>query len=370
VRYRGTDIDGPGLDPERLGVRGHDLNELIGRHSYTGAAYLVLTGVAPSPDAEQRLDAHLADTLRALRPDSPAARLARGAAESGASYSRAVMAGLMADVPRGTGAERLAGLPFDEEERAGLHCWAIIPGLVAQALAPTHLDAPGRTGAADYLEAIYGLATGRRFGDAAARQAFTDVMVSFQAGFGAFTPTVMLPRIASGTGVPVAQAIAAGFAGAGPFHTGACEVAMEVFGQIAAAGGPVAGTADATLERLLGKGIVPGFGHPLFRKDPRVDRLRGRVAELGLRSPALEVFDRFAARLRQERDINPNIDGISAAVFLTLGIAPRFGSALFMCSRTVAMIAHVVERRRTKPAFGVRSEKAREGLESVPVEWL
>jgi citrate synthase len=67
----------------------------------------------------------------------------------------------------------------------------------------------------------------------------------------------------------------------------------------------------------------------------------------------LTVYDAVAARMHEVRSIHPNIDAIAAAIFLTMGIKPTYGTALFLCARMAAMVAHIAEARR-EPPFGAR----------------
>jgi citrate synthase len=75
-----------------------------------------------------------------------------------------------------------------------------------------------------------------------------------------------------------------------------------------------------------------------------------------LASPYLIVYDTVAARMVEQRGIYPNIDAIAAALFLTLGITPAYGTALFLCARMAAMVAHI-EQARHEPPFGARRAK-------------
>jgi len=219
----------------------------------------------------------------------------------------------------------------------------------------------------DYLSSIFKIICGREFESEPERKVFNAIMISFHAGFGFLTPTVMLPRGAIGTAVPIVQAIAAGFAAAGPAHVGACEQAMKLFHQIAENSESDPGAAvDTALDDLSSRGtLVPGFGHPLFKKDPRNAHLRRLLEFSGFDSPFVRIYDLVAARLRDRFGIHPNIDSISAAVFLSLGVDSAYGTGLFLCSRSSAMVAHILEKKR-KPAFGARSQDVRQWLQSLP----
>ena len=216
--------------------------------------------------------------------------------------------------------------------------------------------------ATDYLGAVYAVVRGAPLPAGAARTVFNAVLVAFHAGLGEVAPTIALPRGAIATRTSAAMALAAGYTAAGPAHVGACKLVMAYFTEIitattnSASGDPselVAQTRASLDARLAAGGRVSGFGHPLFRQDPRNPHLRDLVKAQGLESPYLTVYDAVAARMRELRAIHPNIDAIAAALFLTLGIAPAYGTALFLCARMAAMVAHIEEARK-EPPFGAR----------------
>ncbi|MBW4572067.1 MAG: hypothetical protein KME31_29935 [Tolypothrix carrinoi HA7290-LM1] len=375
--YQVTDIDGPTLKPEQLNVRGKNLNEIIGTFSYTGAVYHLLTGKKPHPSQEQALDNYLVKAFLSLEPNHPAMKVVKLVAAFGTSASRAIIAGLMVEIEdilsRTIKESDIAEIGLEQDAQEGLYYFAITPLLLAYAISSVkeggneELESQLsdlRTRKVDYLTCIFQITSGRNFANEIERKLFNDVMVSFHAGFGFLTPTVMLPRGAVGTGVPIPQALAAGYTAAGPFHVGACDKAMELFQSIHNSHqGDLDECTLTILEKMLAnKTIIPGFGHPLFKVDPRNAHLRKIIVDMGYDSDFIRIYDVISDVLKSKIGIFPNVDSISAAVFLSLGIRANYGTGLFLCSRTSAMIAHLIEKKQ-KPAFGVRSETARQGLE-------
>jgi citrate synthase len=297
----------------------------------------------------------------------------RQSAVLGASDTGAVVAGLAlgdgVGVPPGLDRAPLEAMGLKAYE-AGLYYFAIAPLLHCYAL---EAGKPGKLErrlallaepSTDYLGAIYALASGQKLADGAARAVFDDVMVAFHAGLGNLAPTILLPRGAISTRASTAMALAAGYTAAGPAHVGACKVVMGYFAEIVASR-PSDNPADleaharAWLDARLAAGErVAGFGHPLFRQDPRNPHLRDLVKAQGVDSSYLLVYDTVAARMRNVRSLYPNIDAIAAAIFLTLGITPAYGTALFLCARMAAMVAHI-EAARNEPAFGARRMERR-----------
>ncbi|MBC6477858.1 MAG: hypothetical protein GDA56_08750 [Hormoscilla sp. GM7CHS1pb] len=367
-RYHGTDIDGPTLNPEELYVRNRNLNDLIGNLTFTGAIYHLLTGKDPTPFQEQLLDRYIASVLSSLTEDDAVIEVIKTVVASGATYSQTIIAGLMVDKTNSfeqTIAEfDLEAIGLARASPIGLYYVGLIPSLMVIALEsnPWISDAKivNLTGDKDYIEAVFTLCTNRNFSNSTERKIFNDIMVSLHAGWGFLAPSVMLPRVATSTRVPIHQAIAAGFTGAGPSHVGACEKAMEFFTAIhkQCSGDIEAVAIEMLSERLAKKEKIHGFGHPMFKVDSRNPRLRSIISEIDLRSEFVQIYDITAQFLNEKLGIYPNIDSISAAVFLSLGMRPPYGTGLFLCSRTSAMVAHILEQK-DKPPFGATSEEIR-----------
>ena len=372
-RYHGTNIDGPSLNPEELYVRGKKLNDLIGNFSFSAAIYHLLTGEQATPFQEQLLDCYLAKALSSLTEDDVALEVIRTIVASGATFSQAIIAGLMVDKTQSweqtIAAFDLDAIGLDRDSQVGLYYIGLIPALMAMAIKSIQMvegkslereipKFPG--GVKDYIEALFTFCTSRNFRNSAEKKIFNHVMVSLHAGWGFLAPTVMLPRVAISTRIPIPQAIAAGFTAAGPAHVGACEKAMEFFTVMdkQCSTQPEAAVIKFLEERLAKKEKIPGFGHPMFKVDSRNPRLRVIISEIGLQSDFIRLYDITVKFLQDKLGIHPNIDGISAAVFLSLGMRPPYGTGLFLCSRTSAMVAHILEQKE-KPPFGATSEEIR-----------
>ncbi len=193
------------------------------------------------------------------------------------------------------------------------------------------------------------------------RQLFDLVLVAFHGGFGLLPPTTLVPRLVAGTGVSTAQALAAGYLASGPYHVGAVEHAMTLYRDIFIAFQEQQGDSEATAGELttfarqyvLGmierSETVPGYGHPLLRKDPRPTHVRRVLCDLDAESPYLDVYDGVVGCMFEQKGVPPNVDGITGAILLTLGFLPQHGTGLFLLARTAAMLAHVVEEQTDMP---------------------
>ncbi|WAS58790.1 citrate/2-methylcitrate synthase [Burkholderia ambifaria] len=386
-RHRGTDIDGATLEPEALRVRDLDLNTLIGATTFEGALAHLWFDVAPGSDAHRAhqaaLGARLAAFAAALAPGSAAQCVAADLGAAGVAPVFAAASGLL----RGFD-DVLARVddnaPDDADLDAMLLCAAAAPFLLHAAIegrpfaARDDVAATSLDRASTHAQRMLVL-TGATRVDAPAQAAMNMLLVAWHAGFGYITPTVLAPRVAIGTGVTLTQAIAAGFLASGPSHVGAALEAMHWLGALAGSvpGGTAAPHAaldaagrtaiDAALDA---KRTLYGFGHPLFVADPRPPHMRRQFAERGFDGAYLTLFDACCAQADARRALRPNIDFLTAATLLDLGVtAPSWGVGVGLGARIAAMAAHAIERRR-RPAFGVNSATARRLLAAVPVGWL
>ncbi|NER90169.1 MULTISPECIES: citrate/2-methylcitrate synthase [unclassified Moorena] len=382
-RYIGTDIDGPRFNPEQLYVRNRNLNDLIGNFSFSGTIYHLLTGQEATPSQEKLLDRYLVSALSSLTEDDPVLEVIRTVVASGATFSQAIIAGLMVEKTKSF-EQIIAGfdlnaIGLDRESQIGLYYVGLIPALMAIAIESIQCiqgksfdrkNSDGKSlqftsGDKDYIEALFTLCTNSNFSNSTERKIFNDVMVSFHAGWGFIAPTVVLPRVAITTRVPISQALAAGFTAAGPAHVGACEKSMEFFTALHQTIIHQYGSEDREAiviklleERLAKKEKIPGFGHPVFKVDPRSHRLRSIIAEIELQSDFIELYDITAQFFKEKLAIYPNIDGITAPILLSLGMMPPYGTGLFLCARSSAMVAHILEHKE-KPPFGATSKELR-----------
>ena len=368
--YRGTNIDGATLEPnEGLWVRGRNLNDLIGSVDFPTALWLAWFGDLPSTTQSQAIDAVLVRIASHLSQEPAYRRGIEAVAASGAGIVQAAACGLLGDLAT------LENIALIEASARGLPTHAdFIQGLVSIASTPHFLHAAlgyAAHGAAptQHAEAVL-TAMGATRIDAPSIRVIDALLVAWHAGFGYITPTVLVPRTAIGTGVSIAQAVAAGFMASGPNHVGAAEEAMTWLKTISAQASPadIRQAVDHALDQP--GNLLFGFGHPLFVQDPRPPHLRALFAEWGFGGRYLEVFDVVCAHVLERKGLRPNIDFITAAALLDLGVTQaRWGVGLGLCGRVTAMVAHAIERR-DRPAFGVGSKAARTLLATVPVGWL
>ncbi|MDP9043680.1 MAG: citrate/2-methylcitrate synthase [Pseudomonadota bacterium] len=396
TRYHGTDVDGARLRPERLEVRGRDLNDLIGRLSFEQALWHLWFGAAATAPEHLAVRVRLAQLASGFMQPNPTVTAGQAAAAAGTAPIFAVAAGLLRGVDevrqRSVSPTGPCSPTWDDDFDTLLACVAAVPALLRATLEsadPGSVDCPGagpaRQAPCDDPPAFsHGVlhAAGATGADPlAAARVMDALLVGWHAGFGYLTPTVLVTRCAIGTGVDLAHAVAAGCLASGPSHVGAAFDSMRWLAGIGRnrtapplACEPALSDADAcqVIDRAFdgAAGRLAGFGHPLFEVDPRPPRLRELWRAWSFEGPAIRWYDAACRRAAQRKGLQPNIDFITAAALLDLGVAdPHWAVGVGLCARVAAMATHAVERRR-RPAFGQNHRTARAQLNALPTGWL
>jgi citrate synthase len=385
MRYHGTDIDGPSLDPDTLNVRGIDLMELVGNHSFLASFFFTLHGELPTQEQEAELNRFYVEAFRSIDTEDPIFTIVPAAAPSIAHSLNGLLAGMAVDRRREI--DRIDRPDFGTKnvgdiEKAGFYhdsILAIVSWLATEApsggysqneLKQRLVAAQNTSG--DFVDRLTFLFLGKTFDDPREKRLLEAILTACHCGFGYLTPTVMTPRITIGSGVPTGIALLAGYTTAGPYHAGAGQEVIEFIQHLMdTRTGELQSWAKAMVaDRIAGRKPIFGFGHPLFKRDPRPVRMEALVRELNYNSEYLDMYYAVQKEAWEQRNLNPNAEGINAAIMLSLGFDKPFHSpALVLVSRTAAMVAHLKERMQ-RPPFGVKSKVAREYLNKVPTGWI
>lgn len=155
-------------------------------------------------------------------------------------------------------------------------------------------------------------------------------------------PSAHVARRVASCGKPLADAVAAGLLTLGPRHGNAAGAASEWM-RIAVSEG--ARPEEFAEKALSDKRRLPGIGHPEYDIDPRTTAF-DRIAHDAIEScPHLE-FGLAVARAMTEKKGKPlplNVDGAIGALIADLGAPSELADAIFLCARTVGLVAHARE---------------------------
>jgi len=159
-------------------------------------------------------------------------------------------------------------------------------------------------------------------------------------------------------------AVAAGILGCGSVILGSAESAARLFTDIVerqGAEGAEAATRAALGELRTARKPVPGYGHPLHkRQDPRVTRLLAVATEAGVSGRHIEIAA-LVERLVPEiwnRPLAMNVSGAIAAVLLDAGYPLLAVKGVPMLARTASLIAHLTEEQQRPIGFVIADEGA------------
>jgi len=133
----------------------------------------------------------------------------------------------------------------------------------------------------------------------------------------------------------------------GPLHGGANTAVMNMlleFDEDPDTADPV----EFTKKKLANKEKIMGFGHRVYKTfDPRARLLRNMSKSLSEETGHENLYEWSEAMLKtmkDEKDIDPNVDFFSATVYYSLGIKPDLFTCIFAMSRVSGWTAHYIEQ--------------------------
>ena len=207
---------------------------------------------------------------------------------------------------------------------------------------------------------VVGLLLRGRLPDAGERRLLDTILIAI-ADHGAGAPSAAAARVvATGNRQAPEAAIAAGILAIGDAHGGA---GLACFGVI-----------QASLERATRDGRslddiaalvvdearhankrLPGFGHRMYREDPRAVALLRLADELGKSNDGVR-FVRAVERVlsRPTKHVPLNVDGALAAVLFDLDYPALAAKLMFIIGRTAGLSAHVIEEYTRERPMRIR----------------
>ncbi|MDB6073790.1 MAG: citrate synthase [Verrucomicrobiaceae bacterium] len=173
-------------------------------------------------------------------------------------------------------------------------------------------------------------------------------------GFNASTFTA---RVVSSTLSDMYSAISAAIGALkGPLHGGANEGVILMLEEIGSVDKVDAWVADA----LAQKKKIMGIGHRVYKVlDPRAPHLQAMAVKLTeqLGEPKwIQMSERIATIMREQKGLNANVDFYSATVYHSLGIPTDLFTPIFAIARMSGWTAHVLEQWADNRLFRPLSE--------------
>ena len=125
-----------------------------------------------------------------------------------------------------------------------------------------------------------------------------------------------------------------------------------------------------TKDKLAKKEKIMGFGHRVYKTfDPRARHLQGMAKSLSVETGHEELYTwsmDMLNTMKNEKNIDPNVDFFSATVYYSMGIQPDLYTCIFTMSRISGWTGHYMEQannnRLVRPrALYVGAKKPRLG---------
>ena len=329
-----SSIDG---DKGQLIYRGYDINDLADHASFEEVVYLLSNGELPTQD---QLD-ELQQQLRAERTlPAPVMAFLRNIPDD--AHPMAVLQTVVSAL--GLYDDEANAMDEASNRRKAVRILAQIPAVIAafdrlrKGLEPISPLEDGSM-ARNFLYMLNGEEPGE-----AAEHTF-DVCLVLHADHG-LNASTFSNRVIGSTMSDMYSAIP-GAIGAlkGPLHGGANREVMRMLLEIDEQG---ADPAEYVRGKLAAGERVMGFGHRVYRTmDPRAAILRDMVQELSEKEGAMKWYEYSTAimeTMRDEKEIDPNVDFFSASTYYQLGIDPDLFTPIFALSRTAGWTAHLLEQ--------------------------
>jgi len=177
-----------------------------------------------------------------------------------------------------------------------------------------------------------------------------EALLASMADHGSTPPSTQAARLVASTGVPLQASLAAGLLAFGEHHAGAIELSMRLLQENVPCM-PEVRAADLVTAALAEGQRIPGFGHRIHRRDPRVEPLLALASNLLPHGTHLALFRSLRDELEARKEIAPNIDGIGGAILSDLGFPWQAGRAFFFAGRLPGLVAHILGETMGNRAF-------------------
>lgn len=184
-----------------------------------------------------------------------------------------------------------------------------------------------------------------------------DAILVSSVDHGTTPPSSLATRVVMSGGNPLNAAVAAGILAIGDSHGGAIEACAKIYQMWLNTRDEIPDMtqmASIIVQEFQEKQKrIPGYGHRVYKRDPRTLKLIDIAEREKLRGRALDLALAIQDELEKHSGGKPlplNVDGITAALMTDMGFHWGLGKGFFLLSRCAGLVAHAHEERtREKP---------------------
>lgn len=196
--------------------------------------------------------------------------------------------------------------------------------------------------------------------DAGERRIIDAILIAI-ADHGAGAPSAAAARIvATGNRQAPEAAMAAGILAIGDAHGGAGLACFSMLQEALERAKADRSTVEAVASRVVDQARqarrrLPGFGHRMYREDPRAVAVLRLADEWGKSGDGVRLVRAIAAALQAgPKPIPVNVDGVIAGVLYDLGYPALAAKLIFIIGRTAGLAAHVIEEYTRERAMRIK----------------
>ena len=318
-----------------LTYRGYDISELARDSTYEEVAYLILYGTLPSVGELDKFKTRLSN-LRDLPEELCATLELTPASAHPMDVLRTGISMLGNFEPEGDHTRQ-----FEVAERL----IAASPSIVNYWYRYSHhnerinLDTRATSTAEHFLQTSQGTVQN----DVFARVMDVSLILYAEHEFNASTFTA---RVCASTLSDMYSCVTAAIGSLrGPLHGGANEAAMELIQTFSS---PEEAAQDI-LEKLSRRELIMGFGHAVYREsDPRNVIIKGwseKLSKLVGDTKLYPISCAIEKVMWEQKKLFANADFFHASAYHLMGIPTKIFTPIFVISRMVGWVAHVMEQR-------------------------
>lgn len=162
--------------------------------------------------------------------------------------------------------------------------------------------------------------------------AIFETILNISIDHGPDTPSAIAVINAAKEGKLITQAVAAGVNQINDYHGGAIEPCMELLYKVK--------KEKTEVKKLVREYVsldrkIPGFGHRIYKIDPRSQLLFKLVEEKNISTEFVDIAQEIVKELKKVKgkDLPVNIDGAIAAILCAFGWPANLGKAVFLVAR-------------------------------------